>query len=240
MSNAKITLFGMYKYFESMGDDLFSGMYFPDGINKDTVVHTILMNGGEYEALYADPDFVKFSIVGWCDKWYDTFRRWIRVLKEEYNPIWNYDRTEEEIRTPDITHQRTANLKDKRTADIQTKRDADLTDTNGGQVTEETKRSAYDSNNYEPDERKVTTPENTIKTTGTDTVKETGTDTQDHTGTDTNRETGTEKWNRVVRGNIGVTTSQQMVMQELEVSGWPLYDNIARIFLSEYVIPIIA
>lgn len=39
-------------------------------------------------------------------------------------------------------------------------------------------------------------------------------------------------------GNIGVTTSQQMLEAELTVAEWNLYDHITDIFLSEYVIPV--
>lgn len=39
-------------------------------------------------------------------------------------------------------------------------------------------------------------------------------------------------------GNIGVTTSQQMLEAELTVAEWNLYDHITDIFLSEFVIPV--
>ena len=39
-------------------------------------------------------------------------------------------------------------------------------------------------------------------------------------------------------GNIGVTTSQQMLEAELSVARWNLYDHIADLFLSEFVIPV--
>lgn len=222
MSSAKITLFSFYDYMRRIDDDLFKYLELPAGVNSDTLINTILMNGGEYEVLYADPTFMQYSIKGWSEKWYHTIARWVRALNEEYNPLHNYDRTETETRTPDITKQRTPNLTGRRTAD--------LTDTNGGTITEENTRSAYDSSNYEPDAKTVTTPQNTIHTTGTDTVTE--------TGTETNKETGTESWNRRAYGNIGVTTSQQMLESELKVAEWSLYDSIARLFLSEYVIPV--
>ena len=68
--------------------------------------------------------------------------------------------------------------------------------------------------------------------TGTDTMTETGTDTQTHTGTDTvvrtgtetTTHTGTETLSRA--GNIGVTTSQQMLQSEFEVRKIDLTDII--------------
>lgn len=39
-------------------------------------------------------------------------------------------------------------------------------------------------------------------------------------------------------GNIGVTTSQQMLHSELDIASWNLVEHITDIFLNEYVIPI--
>lgn len=39
-------------------------------------------------------------------------------------------------------------------------------------------------------------------------------------------------------GNIGVTTSQQMLEAELDVSAWNLYEHIADVFAAEFVIPV--
>lgn len=41
-----------------------------------------------------------------------------------------------------------------------------------------------------------------------------------------------------IHGNIGVTTSQQMLQSELDLARWNLYNEIADIFLMEYVLPI--
>lgn len=41
-----------------------------------------------------------------------------------------------------------------------------------------------------------------------------------------------------LHGNIGVTTSQQMLQSELDIAMWNLYEHITDIFLSEFVIPI--
>lgn len=39
-------------------------------------------------------------------------------------------------------------------------------------------------------------------------------------------------------GNIGVTTSQQMLQSELDVASWNLYEHITDIFLSEFIVPV--
>lgn len=41
-----------------------------------------------------------------------------------------------------------------------------------------------------------------------------------------------------IHGNIGVTTSQQMLQSELDLAYWNLYEKISALFLSEFVIPV--
>lgn len=194
MSSSKITLRGMYLYYDNMHGDLFEKLLLPEGISKNVVVDTILLNGGDYECLYGDPTFVHDSIENWSAKWEHTLARWANALSKDYEPLWNYDRRESDSRTPDLTNERTPDLTDTGTND----------------------RSAFDSSGYQPNEK------NTVTTTGSDTYTE----------------TGTEKWERWHRGNIGVMSSQDLLKQEIEVSVWSLYDSIARLFLTEYVIPI--
>lgn len=86
------------------------------------------------------------------------------------------------------------------------------------------------------------------KYTGTDTLQNTGTDTTNRTGTETTGHTGTindiggeesiSMHAGHLHGNIGVTTSQQMLQEELDISKWNIYENITDLFLTEFVIPI--
>ena len=41
-----------------------------------------------------------------------------------------------------------------------------------------------------------------------------------------------------IHGNIGVTTSQQMLTQELEMGYWNIYEKITDLFLTEFTIPV--
>lgn len=194
MSSSKMSLIGMQVLYANAGGDLFELLTLPEGVSKQTLVDTILMNGGEYEVLFADPEFVHDSMAIWSSKWEHTIERWVNALGKDYEPLWNYDRTEQEVRTPDLTNKRTPNLTH----------------------TDENKVSAYDSSTYEPSQH------STINSTGDETYTE----------------SGREVWDRRMFGNIGVTTSQDMLKQEIEVSAWSLYDSIARLFLAEYVIPV--
>lgn len=82
--------------------------------------------------------------------------------------------------------------------------------------------SAYDSSSYQPKD-KVTSSE----TIDNDTT-ENNTSTLDNTGVHAGR----------IHGNIGVTTSQQMLEAELDLGYWNIYSRITDMFLKEFCIMI--
>ena len=82
--------------------------------------------------------------------------------------------------------------------------------------------SAYDSSSYQPKD-KVTSSE----TIDNDTT-ENNTSTLDNEGVHTGR----------IHGNIGVTTSQQMLEAELDLGYWNIYSRITDMFLKEFCIMI--
>lgn len=86
--------------------------------------------------------------------------------------------------------------------------------------TAENKRSAFDSSTYQPNE------EDTISGTATDTT------TNETSGTDDATHSGR------IHGNIGVTTSQQMLTQELDIGYWNIYERITEMFLRDFTLPV--
>lgn len=262
MSTMKVTLLGLQHYLHNLDDDLFKNLTLPEGIDKDTLTDNILLRGSDFEVLYADPYFVQDAIGLWSRKWNRTFTKWIEALSIEYSPLENYDRKEDwsdtlnrgvktnarrdsgNTRTFDNQDQRTLDTQNQLTLDSQNQRTLDTTEINERQV------SAFDSSAYQPSEK--TTIENdgtdTMNNTGTETTNNTGTDTMNYTGTITDEfgegSSGSETENsKTVRdgrihGNIGVTTSQQMLQAELDIAEWNIYEHITDLFLSEFVIPI--
>lgn len=87
---SEITLIGMNNY-----TDVFANMVLPDGIDREILIDTIILKGGEFEPVWMNPDFLKTSIGSWSRKWYKTFEKWHTVLNINYEPLYNYDRYEE-------------------------------------------------------------------------------------------------------------------------------------------------
>lgn len=91
MATAKLTLIGLYNY----DSTLFDGISLPDYFDKQTLVNTILLAGGEFGALYPDPDFMKQAIALWSGKNQRYFERLAKLMQVDYEPLENYNRREE-------------------------------------------------------------------------------------------------------------------------------------------------
>lgn len=205
MSIAKITLYGMYQWDNTLFDDL----AFPESelLDKETAVKQILLDCGEFEVLYSDWNFLKAAITQWGKKWYYTFQKWLEALEEEYDPLENYNRIEHWEDTGN--KENNINVTSR------------LTTTDTGEVKHSSR--TYDNGTMTEIERNNSSGSSTSNgTSGTEDVEE-STSTRDG----------------YARGNIGVTTSQQMLQASLELyRGFNLYEEIANIFKTELVIAV--
>lgn len=262
MSSAKITLIGFYKLMDSLGDDLFKHMDLPQGIEKDIVVDNILLRGGEFEVLYSDPEFLQNAIRVWSRKWYRTFDKWITALNIDYNPLENYDRVEEwtDRNTGTVVNEGTTTDNGTVLNTGTVKNDANNVITSDSQGTDNSegtgesstlnKRSAFDTTTLQSDTSSdVSTSNNNestthLETSRTEVLADTRTDnlTQTNSNTQINNDTRTDdltgQHTGRLHGNIGVTTSQQMLQSELDIAMWNIYEHISDIFLREFVLAI--
>lgn len=226
MSKAKFTLIGTYQYYHNAGGDLFELMDLPTGINKDTLCSNILLQGGEFEVQHGNPQFIHNAIGIWSQAWKESFQRWVDALAIEYAPLENYDRMEHWTDEKDLTNNVDS------TGTSNSTGTADTTDTITSSSTTENTKSAYDSSTYQPNDKSET------NSTSTEVID---TDTTDSTTTTLSSDTvvnDDNEHNGRIHGNIGVTTSQQMLNQELDLGYWNLYQRITQLFLQEFVIPV--
>lgn len=71
---------------------------------------------------------------------------------------------------------------------------------------------------------------------GTNTRRESGTRTETESGTRTHVTAGDTRRESHIHGNIGVTTTQQMIQAELDLRLYDLYDTICRMFIDHFII----
>jgi len=240
MSSAKITTVGFYQYMNAYNNDLFGLLNLPPGIDKDTLVNNIMLRGGEFEVVYSNPDFYKSAIGLWSNKHYRTFEKWINALNIDYNPLENYDRMEEWSDSGSRTN--TGTVSDsgirKNTGTQSTESSGKDNFKGSGNSTSSDEISAYNSNSFQNDKKNTTNSSNSSETNTT--ANNTRTDNLSESNSNTRTDNLSEKTNSDrkgrAHGNIGVTTSQQMLQSELDIAKWNIYEQITDLFLSEFCI----
>lgn len=162
-----------------------------------------------------DPDALVNSFAAcWYDyisREQDNIDRMYNAMIAEYDPISNYERHEESSTT------RSGNWTDALTHGLTT------TDTKG-QYETNTQTSSYDSTLK--DTLKVSQGHSAGKN---DEIKHTGTDTRTIT-----HNNDKDKYESYIHGNIGVTTSQQMLLSEIQLRQFDLFEDIVKRFVRVY------
>ena len=214
---ATISVYSLQKYYsEVLNGDLFDGVTFPENIDRETVINNILLESMPFEVYYTDPNFLHDAITMWGKKYEWTFDRWAKALALKYDPISNYDRHEE------WDDAGTKNTK----SGVTTKTDSNGQNDNYYDNTTDHYVWSYDSDTKHQDEQ-------TIDESGTRVIDEqhsAGSSNGTEDEATTNKRTG-RAW-----GNIGVTTSQQMLQSELELATWNVVQHITDTFLHEFCI----
>lgn len=237
---SKITLIGMYDYDNSLFDEL----TFPTGIDRDLAISRILNKSEEFELLYSDFDYLKDRIGIWGKIWERTFTKWVNALSIEYDPLFNFDRNEEYT---DTRGREYADKKSDSRADSETSESSmnsssasnTVTGSSSGSTTEQ-KVSAYDSSSYSEKEMEEGSAHTSQTGSGDSTASSDSTANSNAISQGVSDASGTS--NEIVKhaahlyGNIGVTTSQQMLKDELDVATWNLYEHISDIFIDEFCI----
>lgn len=180
-------------------------------------------------------------------------KKWDRlwgVFQSEYNPTENYNMVETGNETSNLTHgetvTRTDNLTQTRTDNLtHTKtgtetENPNITESRNQTINSNTTDNIYGFNSADASPANSGTQQNTnvdtMNRTGSNTMQyntsdtDTGTQQNTNTGTETHAHTGTdenEKEHNLTRhGNIGVTTTQQMLQSEIELWQWDFFNNV--------------
>lgn len=199
-------------------------MVLPPEVDRETLIDNLLLETGELELLYSRPESLKAMIAVWSKKQLPIWTKLEETLHFDYNPIHNYDRTEthSDLETRDLagTNDRTYSSRQNRdnTTNVTQDEDSKLS------------KAAYDSGAMVDAEG--TTDSRTSMQVDAETVNRSDTDNTDST------DTGTVKHDFEMRalGNIGVTTTQQMIEQERELRKFNIYDYIIREFKDRFCI----
>lgn len=248
------------------GVDLSTLMYWPDETSKTDFIEYFQLEYGEFTPSYQVPDLLKKHISAVSASLKNTIDKLYASTLLTYAPLENYDRAESwtesgtssETRTPNLTRgetsseTRTPNLTRGETTSGTKTTSGGYTDADAAHTTE-LQIAADNTSTYYPSEKNIDDGKSTTRTyssladttSGTSSTTETGTETK--AGTRSETETGTDAkagstgltHTGRIHGNIGVTTSQQMLESERQVALFDLMDTVAYLYAKRLLILIL-
>lgn len=207
---------------------LLDGVTLPtDDLDTELLKSVIMERCGLLEPLYSEPETMKEVISIWFRSHSWNIERIINLIKTKYAPLENYDRHEDLERGKSDTRNRTENTTENRNQEY----------SETGEVTtnEETERkvAAFNTSTYAPADQTVRDSRTQTETGGTTE----GTTTGSLTGTEAGNEN--EHAINYIHGNIGVTTTQAMFLEELNLlGGFNAYQFIAEMFSKDLMLSI--
>lgn len=187
--------------------DLLANLQIPEGLDVDLLKDNIIIECAELEVLYADYSFFSQAIEIWSEKQLPIWERMKRAIDLEYNPLENYDRIEEW--TDAETSGRTANTASSGNSKVDS----------GGQQNHFV--NGFNSGGQ------------VLQSSDTDHSADTTNTSTSVNGSETGNRNATHQGR--THGNIGVTTSQQMLTAELDLAPRVnMYDVISKDFRNRF------
>lgn len=242
---ATISLMGMYEYDHTILDFF----HYPDKwetADKDVFVNKLLLDTAELEILYPDTDIFKTAIKYWSAAEVPNWNKLYNTTVLDYNPIYNKNGTVTETEK---------HIKNNNYTDVTDGKIADHSSTNGNQNTETSGNESTDTTNN-------TNEKDYVFGFNSESAAQSGETVTDDTGrTNTNRSENSKtnssanidatttnntnfkhdekenidrEYTRTEQGNIGITTTQQMINEEREVDKFNLMDYIIDRFKQRF------
>ena len=223
---ATLSILGLYQREPTLFDEL----ELPGSMNKDVLIDNILYEAAPLEAYYPDPNFMKFMIGRWSFMNQSVWQKLYDTTVLEYNPIFNYDRTEEWSENEQMLDKRTLTGTEMETSTDNSSGEIK----SSGTVKSELNVSGYNESSYVPREQTIETPD-TLTSNTSETDRIVSIDKNDTENMDRKRDN--IRTGRAF-GNIGVTTTQQMIQQERETALFNMYKVITDSFIERFCLMI--
>lgn len=201
-------------YGKGFGIDILGGIPELPPLNSDTLKSHIMFKCGLLTPLYSEPETMRDAFSHWFSYMRYDIDKMLALAETEYLPLENYRRSETITRsgTGSNVLQHTGTITD--SGGETTEDSGTITDDYGSE--KERLVSAYNDDEYAPGEKEIVSDgknERTLDTTRE--VTNGNTRTFSNADTETRNDSGSEQ--RLLFGNIGVMTSQDMFNQELDL-----------------------
>ncbi len=210
MSRANLSIIGLY----SAKPDLLDDLQLPAQLDREQVEDAILLDCAELEMVYTDPDFMKRAIKAWSRHRVHAWSEMYETTQYEYNPLWNKDAT--------ITDSET--IKREQSVDGTTSGTSGRTSTGSRTGSQTHKVTGYNDNVLTVDSQDDTTASDQLTDSATDSETRSEDLGENVTRTLSHRETG----------NIGVTSTMQLIKEQREVVDYDVVQLIADEFKHKF------
>ena len=208
--------------------DLLKGVVIPAGLDRGAAIFNICTECAELEILYPDGDFMTQAIAMWCKKRAESWNRLYKALvTSEYSPIENTDRQTEitDTRQTDGTESGSSESSSNATQ-------ADTNESSGSGTTTHSV-TGFNSDTFANDDKAAVSNQSSESANSTATGKTTNTSSR------TTGENETLTHTEHTHGNIGVTTNQQMITDEVVLrQKYDMYSLITREFKDKFCLEV--
>lgn len=211
---SRLSIMGLYQF----DNTIFNAMVMPDNIDKQLVIDNILLECAELEVVFPSPSFMSLALGIWTRT---NLKRWIKLLETEdfeYNPLDNYDRSEE------WTDQ--SNTTGSNSATANTSSEAE-TNASNNDVTVDS-RTGYNADAFNNAEQSENNGSSNGTSSGSSETSSAGSSQSESVSIHSGR----------VHGNIGVMSTMDLIKQQREVLEYNFINMVVKEFKQRFCIMI--
>ena len=222
--SASLSLYGIFQY----DDTVLDGLNVPTGMDLDTVKNMLLIETVGMSILYPDAPFLKKAIALWSAERSDVWQKLYNTTVLEYDPIENYDRREESSEE-NIGNEQVQSSQE-RSTDSESRGSSQQH--RSGENTATAANTAYNSYNFADTSKSTSSGSDDVL----DSTVSSGSGTENVSGSGNKSSSDLRRLSSRIHGNIGVTTTQQMLQSEREVAEFCMVDYIVNDFISRFCV----
>lgn len=218
----KLTLWGMNDYLDGTLLDFLPESLPANTFDSEIMEQLIYAECGDLFPYYQVPLYCKQHIKNFFDRNAEQFKRVWEALYSEYNPIENYDRIEawSDSHSESTRDSESLSMSSSESVSAVTSSSDSQSSSANGNI------SAFNSPTLQPQSASngnaATSGRTNNDTRGTSNSLRAGLNVKDNIARDDHRGR--------VHGNIGVTTSQQMIQQSIELGSYDIYIWVISLF----------
>lgn len=210
---------------DMQGEEMVAHPWVPDRTDLKNYLCFAL---AELPLVYTDPDLMKTAVRVWSTIHYKEWVDLLRTLNYQFNPIWNKDGTVTEQR--DITYEKAGTSSDSGQGSTTDTGTVGRSGSSSGST--EHQVTGYNTNAYSPDVKDVTSG----SANETETRNLAGSSSATSSGTTSDEGESHDTFQRTEQGNIGVTSSQQLIREQRELVQFNFYEFLTQAFKREFCV----